>query len=176
MAPTRGKVARFITISISCIGLTVSTLACSKSPAENNSQVSERAQAEAAIRQQEDGQVKAIGARQLDATVSYYANGAILSAPNAPDARTKDEIRQTWSQVFASVPAGIPFNAGTTQVEVANSNDLGYALGFYTIDNPPMDKGTFVDVWKKQTDGSWKTIVAIIKSDMPAPQAPQPAR
>jgi ketosteroid isomerase-like protein len=174
MASTRGKVARFITISISCIGLAVSTLACSKLPAENNNRGNERTQAEAAIRQQEDAQIKAIGARQLDATVSYYGNGAILSAPNAPDARSKDEIRQTWAQILASVPAGVPFNAGTTQVEVANSNDLGYALGFYTIDNPPSDKGTFVDIWKKQTDGSWKTMVAVIKSDMPP--APPPAR
>ena len=174
MAPTRGKITRFITISTCCIGLAVSTLACSKAPAENNNRTNERTQAEAAIRQQEDAQIKAIGARQLDATVSYYGNGAILSAPNAPDARSKDEVRQTWAQILASVPAGVPFNAGTTQVEVANSNDLGYALGFYTIDNPPSDKGTFVDIWKKQTDGSWKTMVAVIKSDMPS--APPPAR
>jgi ketosteroid isomerase-like protein len=169
MASTRGKVARFITISIGCIGLAASTLACSKLPAENNNRGNERTQAEAAIRQQEDGQIKAIGARQLDTTVSYYADGAILSAPNAQDARTKDEIRRTWQQILASVPAGVPFNAGTTQVGVANSNDLAYALGFYTIDNPPADKGTFLDIWKKQTDGSWKMTVAIIKSDMPAP-------
>ena len=52
---------------------------------------------------------------------------------------------------------------------MANSNDLAYALGFYTIDNPPVDKGTYLDLWKKQTDGSWKMTVAVIKSDMPAP-------
>jgi ketosteroid isomerase-like protein len=63
----------------------------------------------------------------------------------------------------------MPFSAGTTKVEVANSNDLAYALGFYTIDSPPADKGTFLDVWKKQPDGSWKITASIIKSDMPAP-------
>lgn len=169
MAPTRGKVTRFTAISISCIGLAVSTLACSKYPAENNNQQSQQAQVAATIRQQEDAWFKAIQARQLDATVSYYGNGAILSAPNLPDAHTKDEIRQTWMQIFASVPAAVPFNAGTTQVEVANSGDMAYALGFYTIDNPPADKGTFLDIWKKQTDGSWKTTVGLIKSDMPTP-------
>jgi ketosteroid isomerase-like protein len=174
MASTRGKVARFITISISCIGLAVSTLACSKLPAENSNRGNERTQAEAAIRQQEDGQIKAIGARQLDATLSYYADGAVVSAPNSPDARTKDEYRRTWEQIFASVPAGIPVTGGTTKVEVANSNDLAYALGFYTIDSPPADKGTFLDVWKKQPNGSWKMTASIIKSDMPP--APAPAR
>lgn len=169
MASTRGKVARFIVISISCIGLAVSTSACSKLAAENNNQGSERAKAEAAIRQQEDGQLKAISARQLDTTVSYYADGAVVSAPNSPDARTKDDYRRIWQQIFASVPAGVPVTGGTTQVEVANSNELAYALGFYTIDNPPADKGTFLDVWKKQPGGSWKMTASIIKSDMPAP-------
>jgi ketosteroid isomerase-like protein len=167
MAPARGKVARFFTISIACIGLAACTLACSKLPAENNNQGNDRTKAEAAIRQQEDGQIKAIGARQLDATVSYYADGAVVSAPNAPDARTKDEIRQTWQQIFASVPAGVPVTGGTTKIDVANSNDLAYALGFYTIDSPPADKGTFVDIWRKQADGSWKMTVSVIKSDMP---------
>ena len=169
MASTRGKAARFITIAISCIGLAVSTLACSKFSAENTSTQNDRTQAEATIRQQDDAWLKAIGAKQLDATMSYYGNGAVLLAPNAPIAQTKDEIRQFWSQFFASIPAGVPFSYGTTQVEVAGSGDLGYAVGFYTFGNPPSDKGKYVEVWKKQPDGSWKAIIDTFNSDMPAP-------
>jgi ketosteroid isomerase-like protein len=169
MAPTRGKVARFITISIGCIGLAASTLACSKLPAENTNQGNERTRAEAAIRQQDDAWLQAIGARQLDATVSYYDDRAVLLAPNAPIARTKDEIRQTWSQFFASIPAGARLSGGPTQVEVANSGDMAYVVGFYTVDNPPTDKGKYVEVWKKQPNGSWKAIVDTFNSDMPAP-------
>jgi ketosteroid isomerase-like protein len=169
MAPTKGKVARFITISISCIGLAASTLACSKFPAENTNAGNERTQAEATIRQQDDAWLKAIGAKQLDATMSYYGDGAVLLAPNAPIARTKEEIRQFWSQFFASIPAGVPFSYGTTKVEVAGSGDLGYAVGFYTVGNPPSDKGKYVEVWKKQADGSWKAIVDTFNSDLPAP-------
>jgi len=169
MRPTRGKAARFITIVIGCIGLAVSTLACSKLPAENTDQGNERTRAEAAIRQQDDAWLKAIGARQLDATVSYYGDGAVLLAPNAPIARTKDEIRQYWSQFFASIPAGIPFSYGTTQVEVANSGDMAYAVGFYIVGSPPIEKGKYVEVWKKQANGSWKAIVDTFNSDMPAP-------
>jgi ketosteroid isomerase-like protein len=169
MAPTRRKVARFITITIGCIGLAASTLACSKLPAENTSSQNERTQAQAAIRQQDDAWLKAIGAKQLDATVSYYGNGAVLLAPNAPIARTKDEIRQTWSQFFASIPAGARLSGGTTQVEVANSGDMAYTVGFYTVGNPPIDKGKYLEVWKKQPDGSWKAIVDTFNSDMPAP-------
>jgi ketosteroid isomerase-like protein len=164
MWSTRGKVARFTILSIGCIGLSVSLLACGKS----SDTAEQRKQAEAAIRQQDDAWLKAIGGRQLDATVSYYADGAVLLAPNAPIARTRDEIRQAWSQVFASIPAGAPFNAGTTQVEVANSGDLAYAVGFFSVDNPPIDKGKYLEVWKKQPNGSWKAIVDTFNSDMPA--------
>jgi ketosteroid isomerase-like protein len=166
MLSPRGKVARFTILLIGCLGLSMCLLACGKS---DNNTGEQRKQAEAAIRQQDDAWLKALGGRQLDATVSYYADGAVLLAPNAPIARTKDEIRQTWSQVFASVPAGVPFTGGTTHVEVANSGDLGYATGFYTIDNPPIDKGKYLEVWKKQPDGSWKAIADIFNSDMPTP-------
>lgn len=165
MSPARGKVTRFSILMMACIGLSMSLLACSKS---DNNAGEQRKQGEAAIRQRDDAWLKALGRRQLDATVSYYADGAVLLAPNAPIARTKDEIRQTWSQVFASIPAGVPFTGGTTQVEVANSGDLGYATGFYTIDNPPIDKGKYLEVWKKQPDGSWKAIADTFNSDMPA--------
>lgn len=165
----RRKVARVITISIGCIGLAVSTLACSKYSAENTSSVSERSQAEATIRQQDDAWLKAIAARQLDATMSYYGDGAVLLAPNVPIASSKEGIRQFWNQFFVSIPAGVPFSYGTTKVEVASSNDLGYAEGFYTVGNPPIDKGKYVEVWKKQANGSWKVIVDTFNSDLPAP-------
>jgi hypothetical protein len=71
MARTKGKVARFITISIGCLALVVSTSACSALPAENNDSGNDRTRAEAAIRQQDDAWLKAIGTKQLDATMSY---------------------------------------------------------------------------------------------------------
>jgi ketosteroid isomerase-like protein len=164
MSSTRGTVARFTILLIGCIGLSGSLLACGKS--DNTAE--QRKQAEAAIRQQDDAWLKAIGGRQLDATVSYYADGAVLLAPNAPIARTKDEIRQAWSHVFASIPPGAPFNAGATRVEVANSGDLAYVVGFFSVDNPPIEKGKYLEVWRKQPNGSWKAIVDTFNSDMPA--------
>jgi ketosteroid isomerase-like protein len=163
----RGKVARFV-ILLTGIGLSMSLLACGKST-DNTGE--KQKQAEAAIRQQDDAWLKAIGGRQLDATVSYYADGAVLLAPNLPIARTKDEIRQTWSQVFASIPAGAPFNSGTTRVEVADSGDFAYSQGFYSIGNPPIDKGKYLEVWKKQPNGAWKAIADTFNSDMPASPA-----
>jgi ketosteroid isomerase-like protein len=147
---------------ISCTGLTASVLACSTAPAEST------AEAAATIRQEETSWIKDLGATQIDATISYYGDGAVLLAPNAPIAQTKEQIRQTWIQAFATVPAGATFSGETTKVEVSRSGDLAYAIGTYAFANPPIDKGKFFDVWKKQADGSWKALVSTFNSDLPA--------
>ena len=146
-----------IALVVSCTGL----LACSTAPAGST------AEAAATIRQEETSWIKALGARQIDATISYYADGALLLAPNAPIARTKEQIRQAWLQAFATVPAGATFSGETTKVEVSRSGDLAYAIGTYAFANPPIDKGKFFDVWKKQADGSWKAVVSTFNSDLP---------
>ncbi len=73
--------------------------------------------------------------------------------------------------VFVSISPGATFSAGTTEVEVAPSDDLAYTTGTFAIDlnNAAIDKGKFVDVWKKQTDGSWKAAIDTFNSDLPAP-------
>lgn len=162
MGRMRKKAFRAIVLLTGCVGLVASMLACS------NAADSSQASAAATIQREEADWLKAIAAGQLDATVSYYGDGAVLLAPNVPIARTEVEIRRTWMQIFASVPAGATFSGETTKVEVAQSGDLAYAVGTYAFANPAIDKGKFVDVWKKQADGSWKDVVDMINSDLPA--------
>jgi ketosteroid isomerase-like protein len=162
MEPTKGKAVRFIAYLTGCACLAVSVLACSKAPADSSADTA------ATIRQQEAASLKAIGNRQFDATLSYYGDGALLLAPNAPIARTQEEIRQTRAQIFASVPAGVAFSGETTKVEVARSGDLGYVMRTYAFTKPAIDKGKWVDVLKKRADGSWKEVIEIFNSDLPA--------
>lgn len=58
-------------------------------------QADSAAAAAATIRQEETSWIEALAAGQIDATVSYYGDGALLLAPNAPIAQTKEQIRQT---------------------------------------------------------------------------------
>jgi ketosteroid isomerase-like protein len=164
MGLTGHKTLRFLAFWVGCVGLAASTLACARAPADS-------LPSDTTIRQEEEIWLKAITERKLDATVSYYGDGALLLAPNAPIARTKEEIRQAWMQVFASIPPGATFSAETTKVEVASAGDLGYTTGTFAIesDRTTIDKGKFVDVWKKQADGSWKAVIDIFNSDLPAP-------
>ena len=163
MRPTMAKAPRFIALVIGCAGLAVSMLSCSQAPSDS------QAGQETTIRQQEATWLNAIGNKQLEATVSYYGAGALLLAPNAPIARSQAEIRQTWMQVFASIPPEVTGSAETTKVEVARSGDFAYTTGTYAFGTPAIDKGKFVDVWKKQADGSWKAVIDIFNSDLTVP-------
>jgi ketosteroid isomerase-like protein len=45
---------------------------------------------------------------------------------------------------------------------VANSGELGYTFGVYSLKPNNEDTvlyGTYVSIWKKQTDGNWKFVL-----------------
>ena len=115
----------------------------------------------------------AAGAKDVDKTVSYYAADAIVMPPNASSATTKEAIRSAWKEMLTSPGAAISWKA--TKVEVANSGDLACVSGTYeqmmtdASGKPAKDRGKYVEIFKKQTDGTWKVIVDIWNSDLPAP-------
>lgn len=117
----------------------------------------------------------AAGAKDLDKTVSYYAEAAIVLPPNAPSATTKEAIRSAWKEMLARPGAGISWKA--TKVEVAKSGDLACVSGTYedtmtdASGKPVKDRGKYVEIFKKQADGTWKVIVDIWNSDLPAASA-----
>jgi len=131
-----------------------------------------RAADEQAIRELEAAWSKAAGEKQLDATVSYYADDAAVFPPNAPIATSKEAIRTAWTQLLAPSISSLGWQ--TVKVEIARSGDLGYAYGTYEMTvtdskgNPAKDRGKYVSVWKKQADGSWKSVADIFNSDLPA--------
>jgi ketosteroid isomerase-like protein len=175
MGPLNVKAVRFIAFLLGCTGLTMSMLACSKEPPDSQKPSDSQAGVEATIRQEDAAWHKAVSDRQLDTTLSYYGDGALFLAPNAPMARTKDEIRQTTMQFFTSTPPGATFSTEVLKVEVARSGDLAWCTGTYTFANPALDKGKYVDVWKKQADGSWKVVITTFNSDLPGPAGRPPA-
>jgi ketosteroid isomerase-like protein len=61
-----------------------------------------------------------------------------------------------------------------TRIEVAKSGDVAYTQGAYTMTmtdsatkKPITDKGSYVTVYKKQADGSWKAVSDIASSGTP---------
>jgi len=121
-----------------------------------------------------DAQLSAAAtAKDLDKTVSYYSDDAIVMPPNAPSATTKEAIRNVWQDLLAS--AGLVISWKTTKVEVATSGDLACLSGTYELTmndasgKSVNDHGKYVEVWEKQSDGKWKCGTDIWNSDLPAP-------
>ena len=115
----------------------------------------------------------AAGAKDVDKTVSYYAESVVVMPPNAPSATTKEAIRSAWKEMLTSPGAAISWK--TTKVEVAKAGDLAYVSGTYeetmtdASGKPVKDRGKYVEIFKKQADGTWKVVVDIWNSDLPAP-------
>jgi ketosteroid isomerase-like protein len=133
--------------------------------------------AEAAI-QALDEQWSATAAKNdLDGAVSFYAAGAVLLPPNAPMAADPKSIRESWASLLGPNTA---VSWKVTRVEVAQSGELGYLYGAYSLTiqdpkgGPPLrDTGKLVEIWKKQADGQWKCIVDTYNSDLPAAPSPE---
>lgn len=150
---------------VGCIALLLMAVSCTQqAPADT------RAADEAKIKELDAQWSKTAMANDLDGTVSYYADDAYLLAPNAPIASGKPAIRAVWSALL-SPEVSVSWQA--SKVEVARSGDLAYVIGTYqvTAKDPKSkmapDKGKLVEVWKKQADGSWKTVADIFNSDLP---------
>lgn len=141
-----------------------SSIACQKQSAADT-----RAADEATLRNLDAEWSKAAGAKDLEKTVSYYSDDALVMAPNIPVLKGKEQARGMWKGMF-SVPG---FGGGwtATKVEVARSGDLGYVTGTYELSEtdasgkPMTDKGKYLEIWKKQADGSWKCVADMFNSD-----------
>src|SRR6266568_7792284 len=73
-----------------CIALLSFAIVCLASAADTKSAI------EKALRDADAQWSAAAGAKDLDKTVSYYSNDAIVMPPNASAATTKESIRKVW--------------------------------------------------------------------------------
>jgi uncharacterized protein (TIGR02246 family) len=121
----------------------------------------------------------AAAAKDIDKTVSYYSEDAVVMPPNAPSAKTRETIRTAWKEMLTTPGAAIRWK--TTKVEVAKAGDLACVSGTYeetmteASGKPVKDHGKYVAIFKKQADGTWKVVADIWNSDLPvaAPAAPE---
>jgi uncharacterized protein (TIGR02246 family) len=125
------------------------------------------------IRELERMAREAAEAKDLDRYVSFYADDAVLFWPGAPMVTGRAAIRE-FMQVFLSMPA-FSLSFETAKVEVSRAGDLAYSYGTnkVTLVDPNgkrmKDRGKYLTVYRKQPDGTWKVVVDIGNSDLPAP-------
>ena len=127
---------------------------------------------EKAVRDADEAWSRAALARDLDKTVSFYADGAIVLPPNQSAVTGKDEIRNLWKGFLDSLTS-ISWN--TTRVETSKSGDMAAVTGTYelTMKDGTKDHGKYCEVWQRK-GSTWKVGIDMFSSDLPA-RGPSPS-
>jgi uncharacterized protein (TIGR02246 family) len=147
------------------VALFLASLLCTASAADTKA-------IEQNLRDLDDQWSATAGAKDLEKTVAFYSEDAMVLPPNASAATSKEAIRRVWQDLLAS--PGLVISWKTTKVEVAKSGDLACLSGTYDLTmndasgKPINDHGKYVEVWEKQADGKWKCGTDIWNSDLPA--------
>ena len=165
-------IVRYLRSVVSVCLLTAVTFlsSCGAAPQQAAAPADTRVQDEAAVRAAAEEWGKAISAKDLDATLSFYADDAWINPANAPIAKTADHRRAVWTSFFAT-PGLSDMIGDTTRVEVARSGDLAAEYGIFsgTMNDkkgkPVTVTEKYVVTWKKQADGKWKAIADIWNAD-----------
>ena len=127
---------------------------------------------EAAIRAVDSAWGRAASAGDADALTALYTSDATLLPPNEPAARG-DAVKKYMADMAKAFSG--PFELTTEAVE--GRGDLAYSVGTYRVTLTPRkagakplptDEGKFLEVLKKQADGSWKIVHDMWSSNAPA--------
>jgi ketosteroid isomerase-like protein len=115
---------------------------------------------------------KAAAAKDVEQTIAFYSDDAIVLPPNATSAATKEAVRNVWKDMLAS--PGLTITWKPTKVQLARSGDMGWVSGTYELTmndasgEPINDRGKYLEVWEKQIDGNWKCAADMWNSDLTA--------
>ena len=119
----------------------------------------------AAIRANTQTQVEAGLAADWETFFSVFAEDAVLMLPNLPGAEGLNAIREIdWV-------SAIEWEQSISEIE--GLGDAALVRGTFTllldIDGAVRDQGKYLQLWRKETDGSWRITEWISNSDLPLP-------
>jgi ketosteroid isomerase-like protein len=127
------------------------------------------------IKAQEAQWEKDYAAKDINALAAHYADDAELGGPGDELATTDAGRRKALTALTIDPNFKVSFAAD--QVQVAEAGDLAYSRGHYSMTatdkatgKPATSAGSYLTVYKKQQDGSWKAIEDFITPG-PAPAA-----
>lgn len=99
---------------------------------------------------------------------TYYAADASILPPNGGAVKGSEAIEK----FFQSFPN---FVIESNDLEIDGLGDMAYMYGRYKLafkDMNMTDEGKYIEIWRKQADGSWKVTYDIFNSDVPVPAGP----
>ena len=115
---------------------------------------------------------KAAAAKDVDQTIAFYSDDAVVFPPNATSAATKEAIRNGWKEMLGS--PGFVISWQPTKVQVGKAGEMAWVSGTYELTmndasgKPSNDRGKYLEVWEKQRDGNWKCAADMWNSNLAA--------
>ncbi len=125
---------------------------------------------EARIRAVDSAFAAAANAGDAEAVAAVYASDGALLAPNLPPQRGRAAIRAFWGGFLDAY--NVRFEVASDTIE--GRGDLAYNRGHYRFTAVPKaksgpgvaDEGKFIEILRKQPDGSWKYVVDMYSSNL----------
>ncbi len=124
----------------------------------------------AAIEEGSAAFVAATNANDWGGVAALYTEDAVMMGPNGPAVQGRAAIEA----FFAAYP---PFSGFTLNpVEIDGRGDLAFVRGTYSLTleiegmEPTPDTGKYIEIRRRQTDGSWLITADIFNSDTPLEQ------
>lgn len=98
--------------------------------------------------------------------VAVFNEDAIMLPPNQPMVRGKQAIQELIQGWIEKIGGKI----NNPMLEFGVDGDLAYQVATYAfVDTKTPDQGKFVEIFRRQQDGSWKVYLTIYNSDNPLP-------
>lgn len=136
---------------------------------------SRSASTESDVRQIEaisNARAKAFNKSDADTIASYFTDDCVLMAPEKPAMRGREQVKAYYQSIFDAFSPQL--KSGYEEVSV--SGDLAYGRGFATVMLTPKNGGPtsvstakYLNILRRQRDGSWRTTHDIWNSNEPSP-------
>jgi uncharacterized protein (TIGR02246 family) len=124
--------------------------------------------------------VVAFKAGNATTAASFYEQDAVSAPPNEDPASGRAAIEKSLGETFKAVGKVNDFTLKTKDLDIYP--DHAVEVGTYEMSFTPTgakdamkDHGTFINYWRKQSDGSWKIHRDAIVSANPLPSMAPPA-
>jgi ketosteroid isomerase-like protein len=127
-----------------------------------------------AIQAASDQFVQYVLAKNWDAQSQLYTEDAVVMPANHAPVVGRAAIRD-FMATFPPVTA-----LALTNEEIDGGGDVAYVRGRYVmtlaIEDTPTDTGKYVEIRRRQPDGTWKFAVDMFSSNIPLPPPAAPAK
>lgn len=167
-------------ISIVAIGIAAGLAlgGCSKS---DGARAADPDSVKQAIKSDEAKWNKDVKAKDTEGLASHYADDAYFVPPGAPPADGSTAIRQFYANALTDPAIDVAIT--NDKVDVAGSGDLAYSRGHFSekytdrkTGKVMASTGTYLAVYKKQDDGSWRIVADYAATDPDSVKAVPPEK